>query len=484
MAINLSRKITFRTKLCSYFVAFTVLIFGILWLLQAVFLQSFYNHMLMSRTRSAAKEIISAEGDNSVIDSLARENSLLVYLTDKSGNILYSTDEYKSGYDYDDSGYSYHDGGSENPYRKNEELQYQKAVYRSLPDGYSEFLSVLENEDGRTEYKTDTLFVYGEYISDDKVLYISTALDAVGAAAGIIRMQLVWVTVLSLIIAVVIAFFISKRFSKPIGELSEQAENLGEETFDGRFQRGFCSEIDDLEDTLINTDSKLKEAKTYQQELLANVSHDLRTPLTMIRGYAESIEDYGDDEAQRIADSRIIMKETDRLNALVNEILEYSELQAAGAKAAFEPVDMSGLVNGIIRQFEPLFQADGGEIETSITDGLIVNGNRRQLERVVYNLIDNAIRHTGESQKIDVSLTRENEHIKLTVRDYGDGIPAEQLPHIWERYYTYRQRNKQGVSGLGLAIVKQIVTIHGGECGAESKVGSGSEFWVKFRRGA
>ena len=466
--------------MCLYFILFTAVIFGALWLLQTVFLQSFYNHMLESRTKSAAQEIVKAEDDLKTIDDLARENSLLVYITDKNGNILFSTDEYKSSYQYGGSDYSHYNGDNENPYRNNEELNYQKAVYRSLPDEYGDFLSALENDGGVTEYKTDKFYVYGEYLSGDKVLYVSAMLDAAGAAAGIIRVQLLWVSVLSIAIAVILAYMISKRFAKPVAALSEQAKMLGGDNFSGAFDNGFCAEIDDLGDTLISTNEKLKEAKNYQRELLANISHDLRTPLTMIRGYAESIRDCGDDEARRSSDSGIIIRETDRLNALVNEILEYSELKSNNRQTNYETVNMSTLVKSVIKQFEPLLQSRGCVIESDVADGLSMNGDPGQLERVVYNLLDNAIRHTGDSKKITVTLSKENDRIRLTVRDYGGGIPAEELPYVWERYYTRRQRNKQGVSGLGLAIVKQIVTIHGGPCGVESEVGAGSIFIVEF----
>ena len=285
---------------------------------------------------------------------------------------------------------------------------------------------------------------------------------------------------LSVVIAVALAYIISKRFSKPVAMLSEQAKKLGSKNFSGEFEKGFCTEIDELEDVLTDTNEKLVQAKTYQQEILANVSHDLRTPLTMIRGYAESIKDFGDDEKQRISDSDIIIRETDRLTALVNEILEYSELQANGEKTDFTDVNFSSLVKKVIKQFEPLFQTQGGEIESTLTENLSINGDSRQLERVFYNLLDNAIRHTGESKKITVTLKKENEKISLSVQDYGNGIPQEEIPHIWERYYTYRQRNKQGVSDLGLAIVKQIVDLHGGSCKVESKIGEGSQFELIF----
>ena len=468
----MNRKMKFRTKLCLYFLLFTLIIFGVLWLLQTVFLQKFYNNMLINHTKSAVGEMESAgisDGNFEIIDNIARENSLLVYITDKKGNIIYSADEYKSN-NFD----------NENPYLKGEKLNYQESIYRNLPENYADFLKALENGNGVTEYQTETHYIYGKYLKNETVLYISTTLDAVGSTANIIKIQLLWVSVLSVITAVIIARFISGKFAKPIFILSEQANKLGSKNFSGEFEKGFCMEIDELENVLTNTNEKLVQAKTYQQELLANVSHDLRTPLTMIRGYAESIKDFGDDEKQRISDSDIIIRETDRLTALVNEILEYSELQANGEKTNFADVNFSSLVKKVIKQFEPLFQTQGGKIESSLTENLSINGNSRQLERVIYNLLDNAIRHTGESKKITVILKKENENILLSVRDYGDGIPQEEIPHIWERYYTYRQRNKQGVSGLGLAIVKQIVDLHGGSCNVESDAGKGCNFIVKF----
>lgn len=465
----MKRKMKFRTKLSLCFVLFIAVIFSILWILQTVFLQKFYNKMLIDHTMSAVKNIENTNGNFEIIDNIARENSLLVYITDKKGNIIYCADEYKNNY-----------SENENPYHKGEKLNYQKSAYRNLPDNYFEVLETLENQNGIAEFQTETHYFFGEYLKDDSVLYVGTTLDAVGAAAKIIKILLLWVSVLSVAAAVIIAYFISGKFAGPIAFISNQAKKIGSENFSEKFENGFCTEIDELENALVDTNKKLLEAKIYQQELLANVSHDLRTPLTMIRGYAESIKDFGDDENQRISDSDIIIKETDRLTALVNDILEYSELQANGKKFNFTDVNFSNLVKNVIEQFEPLFHAQGGEIEFDLIENLCVSGNSRQLERVVYNLIENAVRHTGENKKITVTLKKENQNILLSVRDYGNGIPQEEISRVWERYYTYRKRGKQGVSGLGLAIVKQIVSIHGGICGVKSKIGEGSEFFVKL----
>ncbi len=309
---------------------------------------------------------------------------------------------------------------------------------------------------------------------------MSVAFDSVESAVDIIRKQLFCVMLISASIAFFLAYLLAEKFSCPIRKLSKQAENLGNEQFSNDFQKGFCMETDELGETFILTNQKLKESKIYQKELLANVSHDLRTPLTMIKGYTESIQDFGENAQQRQADCEIILKETDRLTALVNEILTYSELQENSEKVNAVFLNFSRLVQNVIRQFTPLFQHTGGVIEQHITENIDFYGNEQQLESAVYNLIDNAIRHTSESKKITVILKKENKHISLSVRDYGNGIPQKEIPHIWKRYYTYRQRNKQGVSGLGLAIVKQIVDLHGGFYKVESKIGEGSLFELIF----
>ncbi|MGN0203329.1 MAG: ATP-binding protein [Coprococcus sp.] len=476
----------FRTKLWLYFMLFAAIIFSILWILQTVFLQSFYNKMLIKDTRQAAEEILAVSQDpdaEQVIDRLACDHSLLVYVTEADGTIRYSSDSYKASYHQQ----SAVDTNNGNPYREDEQMNWQIGSYRNLPDGYDNFLLRLQESDsGQIEYQSENQFVWGAYMESEGgeklVLYVSTVLGAVGAAAAIIRVQLLWVTILSLLIAFVLAYFIAKRFSAPVAQLSVMAKKLGDEDYSGSFQQGFCREIDELGNSLDQTAVKLSEARMYQKELLANVSHDLRTPLTMIKGYAEMVRDISwEDEAQRNSDIGIIIEETDRLAAMVNEILEYSKLQQNQSTPDFEAVNLSELTEKIVEQFQSLFHQEGGSIELKTEDGCSVWGNAAMLSRAIYNLIDNAIRHTGENKRILVTVFLFQEaKVRLEVHDYGEGIAEEEIPYIWEKYYTSRQRGYKGVSGLGLAIVKQIAVLHSAGYGVDSQKGSGSVFWIEI----
>lgn len=469
---------SFGFRLWSYFVLFTAFIFTILWLLQTVFLQSFYDSMIISNTKNAAENIISDgknENINDIIDELSHKNSVLVFVTDTDGNILYTSDEF--------SGMRKRGFNEENNEMKTRKADKHSGGYRSLPNNYSEFLEKL-SENNIVEIRSENYYVYGSYMDyyrteEKAVLYIGAVIDAVGASVTIISMQLVWVTVLSVIAGFVLSWFMSRRFSVPVAHLSQKAKLLGEKKYSPEFKKGFCTELDELSDTLDKTNEKLNESRAFQTELLANVSHDLRTPLTMIKGYAEMIRDISwEDEKQCSEDVAVIIKEADRLTALVNEIMEYSELKSDGRKEDFTKTDLSSLVKMTAVSFENLKKPDGITVEKNIQENIFINGSESRLERALYNLMDNAARYTDDSKKINISLSSENGRAVISVRDYGSGIPENELEHIWDRYYTTRMRKGKGVSGLGLAIVRQIAQMHGGNCYARSEHGNGSIFII------
>ena len=477
--INLKRKTrTFQRKLLGYFMFFTAVIFAVLWLLQTVFLQQFYNSMVINNTLKAADKIASQSASGDIaeyIDELSRNNSILVFVTDTEGNILYSSDEYKKG----------HKIKNNEPGGIKAELVGERGHYRELPENYGDFLGELKSSDSsEVELQTDGLYVYGRYISfygcnDKAVLYIGTTLNAVGSTARIIRVQLLWVTLLSVIIGLALAWFMSRSFSRPVAQLNEKAHKLADKESGTSFREGFCSELDELNTTLDSTAEKLKRSQEFQNELLANVSHDLRTPLTMIKGYAEMIRDISrEDEKQCAEDVAVIVEEADRLTALVNEILEYSELQMTDTELAMSDVDFSELVASVADSFENLHTKEGYIFERNIAENIHIRGNASRLQRAVYNLLDNAVRHAGEDKWIGITLKAVVNNAVVEIADHGDGMAPEELERIWDKYYTNRQRQGKGVSGLGLAIVKQTVTLHNGKCEAESEIGKGSIFRI------
>lgn len=170
------------------------------------------------------------------------------------------------------------------------------------------------------------------------------------------------------------------------------------------FEKGFCAELDELADTLKQTADALSRTENFRREFLSNISHDLRTPLTMIRGYAEMVRDFSwEEEEQRKMDLAVIIWKANRLTDLVNDILDYTALQEAPS-TKFEEVDMSTAAQMVVEQFKPLCLRNGCDLEAQIFPGLLVYGDRQQLSRVLYNLLDNAISHAGEKRKVQFVL--------------------------------------------------------------------------------
>ena len=475
---------SFKIKLWLYFVLFTAIVFTVLWLLQTVFLQSFYDTMLIRNTKKSAGAIAvnsNSEKITDMIDSASVNNSMLIYITNVDGTVLYFSDEYNGVRKREHP----HTEGTEEYANKLRKKHTEN--FRNLPDDFEVILTNLNSgEYTEFEYTAENFYNYGTYINyyntqEKAILYVRTTLDPVGSTVAIIRFQLVWVTLFSLIAGFILAWFISGSFGRPVAQLSEKAKYLGENNYPKEFQMGFCTELDDLSHRLDNTSNKLIEAHNFQTELLANVSHDLRTPLTMIKGYAELIGDTSwNDEEQCKADIAVIVREADRLTRLVNEILEYSELKIGDIPHQFDKVNLSELIANVCRSFEDLYKGKEETIETEIESDVYISGIADRLERAVYNLIDNAFRYTDVSRKVTVRLTADQSTARIEVQDYGNGIPQNEIEHIWDRYYTFRQRKGRGVSGLGLAIVKQTVNIHKGNCCVHSEEGKGSIFCIEL----
>ena len=480
----MKKRKSFGVKLWLWFILFSAVIFLVLWLLQTVFLQNFYNDMAIRGAEKAAEKIEERSADSDfydVIDEMAEENSLLVFVTDTEGNILYSADEYKRLYGETEL----EEHRNENPYFSSDEIMnWEKGALRNLPYSYESLIGKLK-EVGTNSVgfvtEDNAAYVTGCVLPNGKILYISMPLGTVGGTVRILRLQLVWVSVLSLILGFVLAWVISKRFEKPIDKIADSAKEIAVGNFHPEFPKGFCTELDELSDTLGETALSLEKAQNAQREFLANVSHDLRTPLTMIKGYAEMVKEisWGDAE-KREKDLDVIMREADRLTALVNEILEFSAMQSNSALQEYGVIDLSRAIRDVIGRFATFCEQNEFVIEAEITDGLNVSADEAQIKRVVYNFIDNAVNHTDESKKIKVSLTVADGSARFAVTDFGKGIADEDIPYIWDRYYTARNRkNKTVVSGLGLSIAKEILTAHRAKFGVDNR--DKCTFWFELQ---
>ncbi|WDM03096.1 HAMP domain-containing protein [Alicyclobacillus cycloheptanicus] len=220
-----------------------------------------------------------------------------------------------------------------------------------------------------------------------------------------------------------------------------------------------------------------------RKDFIANVSHELRTPLSMLQGYTEALlDEFGDDPEQRRELTEIILDETLRMRRLVNGLLDLAQLESGQFQMNFSESDVIALVKRVARKFQTLAVERGIGLRVDVpTDPVVVNGDPDRLEQVFTNLVDNAIRHTQEGGCVRLAVSCSSRHANIRVADTGSGIPEEDLPYIWERFYKAdkaRTRGASGGIGLGLAITKHIVVEHGGDIIVESKMGQGTTFTV------
>jgi len=280
-----------------------------------------------------------------------------------------------------------------------------------------------------------------------------------------------------ILLSLVLTLILSRMITKPIISITKGARALAEGDYAHTFKGGGSSEIAQLADTLNYAKDELQKTDLLQKELIANISHDIRTPLTMISGYSQIMRDIPEENTPE--NLQIIIDETERLSTLVTDVLDLSKLRAGTKKMTREPLDLSSLAKETLSRFDKM--TERCKLSFVEKDEVIVDADKTGVLQVIYNLVANAVNHTPKTGNVTVSVMRIGDYGRLCVADNGEGIPAENLKDIWERYYKSDSTVRPtGSSGLGLSIVKEIMLRHSGYYGVSSTVGEGSLFWVDF----
>ncbi len=332
-------------------------------------------------------------------------------------------------------------------------------------------------------------FLLATYVgtTEDPVgyIFIYAFLEPTGTTTQILANIFLMSSLVIILVGLVVSVFISSRISRPIIRLSRSTDKLITGDFNVETSSRDYSEIVVLTDNLNKASDEIGKSEKLRKDLLANISHDLRTPLTMIKAYAEMIRDLsGNNPEKREKHLGVIIDEADRLSLLVNDILNLSKLQSGAIEMDRKVINFSSQLKEIVSRFSML---DETKIELDCDeDDIFINADQKQIGQAVYNLIINAINYSG----VDTVTVRLHDHgngkVRFEVEDKGVGISAENLPYIWERYYKVnRSENyKRAVkgTGLGLSIVKGVFECHGFEYGVQSEEGKGTTFWFECAR--
>ena len=293
--------------------------------------------------------------------------------------------------------------------------------------------------------------------------------------------QILLLGTILIIFALVLAVIMAKLITTPIININESAKSLAAGKYNIEFSGHGYREIEELTETLNFAAKELSKNDLLQKELISNVSHDLRTPLTMIKGYSEVMRDIpGENTPENL---QVIIDETTRLAELVNDMLDLSKMQAGSRVPEMREFCLTEVVRATLYRYEKLTMQDGYKIEFSADKNVNVVADNGMILQVVYNLINNAINYTGKDKYVEVRQTIMNDTVRISVRDTGDGIDEKDVPFIWDRYYKVDKVHKRATvgTGLGLSIVKGVLELHNATYGVDTVKGKGSTFWFELK---
>ncbi len=339
-----------------------------------------------------------------------------------------------------------------------------------------------------TLYESEGEYVYGakiELFEQESYLYVTKSFVLTQAVSGELGVRTLIMCIFVFVLSLALSGVVSGWFTKPIIEMKKKATALAKGDFNVDFHGDdYGQELIELAEALNFARDELSKTDEMQKELIANVSHDFKTPLTMIKAYASMImEISGDIPEKRNKHAQIIVEESDRLTTLVTDLLELSKIRSGLETLQEKVFDMSAYVKDVLSRFQYLSEEHGYIFHVGIEKGLYTRGDEIKLGQVLYNLIGNAVNYTGENKRIFVQLQRTSGGIfRFSVTDTGKGIKEEDLATIWDRYYRSSETHKRPVqgTGLGLSIVKTVLERHNFVFGVNSEVGVGSTFYVDF----
>ena len=337
--------------------------------------------------------------------------------------------------------------------------------------------------------KTDNeMLLYGKKISGDLVNYylvLNTPLELLESYIDFILNQYLFLSVLVVGFALIVAFLLASMVAAPIVKMRSEANKLAEGNYDVRFkEKDSYTEINDLANSLDVATEKLSKVDELRKDLVANVSHDIKTPLTLIKSYAEMIKDIsGDDPVKRNEHLDVILQETEYLSKLINDMQEYSKMQAGYIELNKSNFDLEEVVETVSDLLYGLILEKKIKLHKELTS-VIVYADEVKISQVIYNFLSNAIKHSNDEGEIDIRIIASEEKVRLEVEDNGDGISGEALPYVWDRYYKIDKKFKrnENSTGLGLAIAKAILEGHKAVYGVESEPGEGSLFYFELSR--
>lgn len=477
--------LSIRSRIFGYFLVFTAVLLALLWVFQIVLLEGFYRFqktgMLTASADSLARNI-SNQDLGSLVERISQQNDVCVLIVDGDLETLASAEISPSCLIHhmgprglerfvEELGQS----GGETVFRIFQVRGFRDTEYRA--EAFAGRVPPPDNRDVKSMIAAKKVA-----LEDGREAYIllNAVITPVSATVDTLRHQLFFITAILVLLSFALSFVLSRRVTQPIVATTLAARELTVGRFAPRSTRISYREVDQLNRQLTQTAQDLRKVEAMQRELMANISHDLRTPLTLIQGYAEAMRDIpGENNPETM---QVVIDETKRLTTLVNAVLEYSASQNGQGAAQPRVFDLTAGILEILGRYQKLIQQDGYRVDFRHDRHVRVRADEVKVGQVVYNLVNNALTYTGEDKAVVLRQTLRGDKVRIEVSDSGEGIDPAELPHIWNRYYRGTQPHKRAAigTGLGLSIVRSILENYRLEYGVSSEKGQGTTFWFEI----
>lgn len=456
------KKTSIQAKTLFFLLTYNIVIILLLWLCQIKILDIYYEKEQVDNMNSIVKSLNSTDSSNltSTLQDIAYENDVCIVLSDNISVV--------GAYNINMNGCILKNNNS-----KVRELMYN---FVNSDETFKSYKFI--NED-----KHISALLYGIKL-DNKTAFIYSNLEDISDFTILIKQQLMYVCIIGIFIAIIISIFLSSKITEPITKITKKAKKLGSGDTEVTFEESGIKEIDELSEALTQAQMEMVKTDELRRDLMANVSHDLKTPLTMIKAYAEMIRDISYKDHDKMNEHLgIIVDETDRLTVLVNDILDLSRMQSNADTLSIETFDLADNIKTIVNRYQIIKETEKYIINVEMPERIKIKADKKKINQVIYNLINNAINYTGEDKTVTVRVTKHKKYYLVEIIDTGKGIKESEIPYIWNKYYKNDKNHQRNVvsTGLGLSIVKEILELHGYEYGVKSVLKKGSTFYFKIK---
>ncbi len=456
-----------KNKKIKHIVWFSLAIFStfillFLFVVQILLLNTFYENYKTNQVEKFYNDIVSYKDITSLeLENLSMKYDVCVSVFDLKGDKVFSSSYNRGCLIFD---------GNNNFY-----------IRKIVDTDTNEDTVILSNEKFRNRTLVKT-FKYNESV----YIVLNASVEPFDSSIELLKTQYRYVALLIFCTSIIVSYYISNALSRPIIEISKSASELGKGNFDVSFSTNSnIAEIKELSDVLEVTKDELTRTDELRRDLMANVGHDLKTPLTMIKAYSEMIRDFENMSLDKKNENlNVIIDETDRLTVLVNDILDLSKLQSNIYELKYEEFNITEMINNLIKKFDILIYNEGYEFIFDVKEDIIVCADKKRIEQVIYNLLSNAVNYTGDDKKIYINVIQDRRKVRVEIKDTGKGIEKDKIKYIWDKYYHNHKKHKRNAigTGLGLSIVKNILESHGYKYGVISKVNQGSTLFFEISR--